>query len=71
MCFLKHSFFSEIRWMSKADHGISIYADEVKFRLRRIANSLNEEELRTVLAAFYNWKKHTGRLGSERLGFQK
>ena len=57
--------------MSKADHGISIYADEVKFRLRRIANSLNEEELRTVLAAFYNWKKHTGRLGSERLGFQK
>ena len=57
--------------MSKADHGISIYADEVKFRLRRIANSLNEEELRTALAAFYNWKKHTGRLGSERLGFQK
>ena len=42
---LKHFYREQswIRWMSKANHGISIYADEVKCRLRRIANSLNEE----------------------------
>ena len=71
---LPRDFYREqpwIRWMSKADHGISIYAEEVKFRLRRIANSLNKEELRTALAVFYNWEKYTERLGSERLGFQK
>ena len=42
---LRHFYREQswIIWMSKANHGISIYADEVKCRLCRIANSLNEE----------------------------
>ena len=42
---LRHFYRDQswITWMSIANHGISIYADEVKCRLCRIANSLNEE----------------------------
>ena len=45
---------SRTRWTSKADHGVSIYPDEVKCRLRRIAHAVNEEKLRSALAALYN-----------------
>ena len=47
------------RWTSKAVHGVSIYADELKCRLRRIAHAVNEEELRSGLEALYNWEKYT------------
>ena len=50
------------RWTSKADHGVSIYVAEVKCRVRRIAHAVNEEELRIALAAFYDWRKYTGKL---------
>ena len=46
---------------SKADHGVSVSADEVKCKLRRIVHAVNEGEF-SRLAAFYNWKKYTGRL---------
>ena len=57
-----HREQSWTRWTSKAGHGVSIYADEVKCRLRRIAHAVNEEELRSALEAFYHWEKYTGRL---------
>ena len=57
-----HREQSFTRWTSKADHGVSIQADEVKYRLCRIAHAVNEEELRSALAAFYNWEKYTGKL---------
>ena len=50
------------RWTSKADHGVSLYADEVKCRLRSIAHAVNEKEFRSALAAFYTWEKYTGKL---------
>ena len=49
-----HREQSRTRWTSKADHGVSIYPDEVKCRLRRIAHAVNEEKLRSALAALYN-----------------
>ena len=57
-----HREQSWTRWMSKAVHGVSLYTDEVKCRLRRIAHAVNEEELRSSLVAFYNWEKYTGKL---------
>ena len=57
-----HQEQSWTRWTSKADHGVSIYVAEEKCRLRRIAHAANEEELRIVLAAFYDWGKYTGKL---------
>ena len=45
--------------MSKADHGVSIYADEGKCI---IAHAVDIKELMTALEAFYNWEKYTGRL---------
>ena len=57
-----HREKSLTRWTSKADHGVSIYADEVKCRLRRIAHAVNKEELRSAREAFYNWEKYTERL---------
>ena len=64
MYFLEHWFFREQswpRWTSKADPGVSIYADEVKCRLCRIAHTVKIEKLRSALAAFYNWERYTGR----------
>ena len=57
-----HQEQSWTRWTSKADHGVSIYVAEEKCRLRRIAHAANKEELRIVLAAFYDWGKYTGKL---------
>ena len=57
-----HREQSWTRWTSKADHGVSVYADEVKCRLRRIAHAVNEEELRSAREAFYNWENYTGKL---------
>ena len=57
-----HREQSWTRWTSKADHGVSLYADEVKCRLRSIAHAVNEKEFRSALAAFYTWEKYTGKL---------
>ena len=40
-----HREQSWTRWTPKPDHGVSIYADELKCRLRRLAHAVNEKEL--------------------------
>ena len=57
-----HREQSWTRWTPKPDHGVSIYADELKCRLRHLAHAVNEKELWSKLAAFYNWEKYTGKL---------
>ena len=57
-----HWEHSWTKWTSKVDQVASIYADDIKCRLCRIAHIVNEEKLRIALAAFCNCKRYTGRL---------
>lgn len=57
-----HWEHSWTKWTSKLDQVASIYADDIKCRLCRIAHIVNEEKLRIALAAFCNCKRYTGRL---------
>ena len=70
MCFLEYWFFSAT--FTENSHGqdgrqkqimvLVKYVDEVKCRLRRIAHAVYQKELKSALAAFYNWEKYSGKL---------
>ena len=50
------------RWTNKSEHGVSHIADDVKFRLRRIAYASSREEFDKSIKDFLSWDYFTGKL---------
>ena len=48
--------------MIKSDNGVANTANDVKCRLRRIANSLTKEDALNTVNDFRNWDRFKGKL---------
>ena len=58
------------RWIMKAENGVSNIADEVKLKLRSIANSTSHEEAKASVEEFLDWKNCRGKLRTWFLGMK-
>ena len=50
------------RWMTKSEHGVSNIADEMKARIRRIANSLTIDLGSQAITDVQEWGRHNDKL---------
>ena len=51
-----------LRWLSKAVNGVSNVADDVKARVRRVAQSTTEEAATKALSDLRSWDRYNGKL---------
>ena len=49
-------------WIAKSEHGVANIADLVKARLRRIAHSVTQEQVRDAVDDFRKWESYRGKL---------
>ena len=52
------------RWITKSEHGVSNIADELKARIRRIANSPTTGLASQAIADFQEWDRYNDKLKS-------
>ena len=52
------------RWITKSEHGVSNIADEVKARIRRIANSPTTDLVSEAITDFQEWDRYNDKLKS-------
>ena len=52
------------RWITKSEHGVSNIADEVKARIRRIANSSTTDLASQAITDFQEWDRYNDKLKS-------
>ena len=52
------------RWITKSEHGVSNIADEVKARIRRIANSPTIDLASQAITDFQEWDRYIDKLKS-------
>ena len=58
-------YFDEVhlfRWTVKKENGVADIADIVVARLRRLANSVSENEIQESLKDFCSWGRYKGKL---------
>ena len=52
------------RWITKSEHAVSNIADEVKARIRRIANSPTIDLASQAITDFHEWDRYKDKLKS-------
>ena len=52
------------RWITKSEHGVSNIADELKARIRRIANSPTTDLASQAITDFQEWDRYNEKLKS-------
>ena len=52
------------KWITKSEHGVSNIADEVKARIRRIANSPTIDLASQAITDFQEWDRYIDKLKS-------